>query len=251
MPHRLKLLIDDLVSTIPASSSINRSSSRQMTKPAPTCAEPFDIKATMDVPSSGMERIQSSGIDAIQIPFGSADSSIAFVLTTVSERHWENEAVFKPRPKRPRSCGDRCCLGLRSHDASHLAARLPSSPAVVEDDHQGMLTGHIADDVDGACSSGKCCCRSDQQSRSFERVPKVPHRFRKGGPRSADDCDHEPSASLASSRESVHGNLPDCCFGRRLHPFALAGRCAEPPFLQTFRRKSPRPCVRPPRSAAA
>ena len=42
-------------------------------------------------------------------------ASAAFlVLATVSRRHYENDAVFRPRPKRPRSWGALASSGLRS-----------------------------------------------------------------------------------------------------------------------------------------
>src|SRR3546814_966531 len=68
--------------------------------------------------------------------------------------------------------------GPMTHRIEQLVFRHP--PAVVEDDHHRMLTGHIANDVDGVRASGNAVV--DQiGNRSFERVPKVPHRFGKAG----------------------------------------------------------------------
>ncbi len=75
--HRLELLIDDLVSTIPGRVL------HQSIEPSPDdgcapSANPFDIRQPIDVGiiQNGKNPVVGS-IDAVQIPLGSADSSIA------------------------------------------------------------------------------------------------------------------------------------------------------------------------------
>src|SRR3546814_14970228 len=73
----LKLLIDDLVSTIPGL-VLHQSVELSPDNGRAPGAEPFDIRQPMDVRivQDGKNPVVGS-IDAIQIPFGSADSSIA------------------------------------------------------------------------------------------------------------------------------------------------------------------------------
>ena len=176
----LKLLIDDLVSTIPGL-VLHQSVELSPDNGRAPGAEPFDIRQPMDVRivQDGKNPVVGS-IDAIQIPFGSADSSIACAhngqRATLGKRGCLQAKAEAPKIlRRPMLPG---VAGPMTHRIEQLVFRHP--PAVVEDDHHRMLTGHIANDVDGVRASGNAVV--DQiGNRSFERVPKVPHRFGKAG----------------------------------------------------------------------
>ena len=100
--------------------------------PRPSLSQTTSVPLEPRCSVQGMD-VRSSGIWTCHLPdsamwsrFHRALAVVPFVrVTTVSTRDWENEAVFRPRPKRPRSDCALSSSGLRL--PSRIASRSSSS----------------------------------------------------------------------------------------------------------------------------